>query len=79
MGDPGSEWVIRVKPRSRQPGVHVRPDGTIEVAVSAPPVDGQANAEAIGLLAKHLGVPASRLRLVAGATSRFKRIRLLKP
>jgi uncharacterized protein YggU (UPF0235/DUF167 family) len=69
--------MIRVKPRSRQPGVRVRPDGTIEVAGSAPPVDGQANAETIGMLAKHLGVSASRLRLVSGATSRFKRIRLL--
>jgi len=40
--------------------------------VTAPPVDGQANAAAIALLAQALDVPKSAIRLVKGASSRDK-------
>lgn len=47
------------------------------VRVSAPPVDGAANAAVAKLLANLLGLPARQIELVSGAASRTKRFRLL--
>jgi uncharacterized protein len=44
--------------------------------LTAPPVDGAANAACRALLADLLGLPKSRIRLVAGETSRIKRLRV---
>jgi len=69
--------VVRVKPGSRKgPLVEVGEDGTLTVYVPERAVDGKANAAVIALLATHLGVPRSRLELVAGATARVKRFRI---
>lgn len=46
------------------------------VRVTAPPVDGKANAALIRLLAKEYGVPKSRIRIVQGETSRDKVVEL---
>jgi hypothetical protein len=46
----------------------------VRVRVRAAPADGEANAAVIKLLARALGLPRSRLDLVAGATSRTKTI-----
>lgn len=44
--------------------------------VTAPPIDGKANAALIRLLAKEYGVPKSRIRIVRGESSRDKLIEL---
>jgi len=44
----------------------------LRIRVTAPPVDGQANAAAIALLAKALDLPKSAIRLVKGASTREK-------
>lgn len=48
--------------------------GRLEAKVRAPPEEGQANAELVSLVASALGVPASRVRVGAGHTSRRKTI-----
>jgi uncharacterized protein (TIGR00251 family) len=48
----------------------------LKVRVTAPPVDGRANAATIDLLSTTLGVPASRIVLLSGAQSRLKRFRI---
>ncbi|HJT90800.1 MAG TPA: DUF167 domain-containing protein [Mycobacterium sp.] len=74
----GSEFVvIRVKPGSRKgPLVTVDDDGDLTIYVQERAVDGKANAAVVKLLARHLGVPTSRLELVSGATGRVKRFRV---
>ncbi|MEB2311225.1 MAG: DUF167 domain-containing protein [Sorangiineae bacterium] len=63
---------VRVKPRaSRTRAVGVR-EGALEVAIAAPPVDGEANQELLGFLARRLGVARSALRIVTGDTGRLK-------
>ena len=48
--------------------------GALEVAIGAPPVDGEANGELVRFLAKLLGVPRSSIALASGAASRQKTI-----
>jgi len=66
---------VTVKPKSPKNSVTFGPDGLV-VRVSAPPVDGAANAAVVETLAKALGVPKSRLEITAGATGRRKRVRV---
>jgi uncharacterized protein YggU (UPF0235/DUF167 family) len=69
--------VVRVKPGSRKgPLVEVTDDGELTVYVAERAVEGKGNEAVVKLLAKHLGVPRSRLELVSGATSRVKRFRV---
>lgn len=66
-----------IKPNSRKgPLVETLDDGTLQLYVRAPAVEGKANQAAIELLAGHYGVPKSAVRLSAGATSRFKRFEI---
>jgi len=70
---------VRVTPRSSRPGIRgwrIGVDGReeLEVRVTAPPVDGDANEAVIALLAKALGVSRSELSILSGATGRHKRV-----
>jgi len=72
---------VRVTPRSSRPGVGEWKTGAdgrdeLEIRVSAPPADGQANEAVVKLLSKRLGVPKSSIVIVAGDTARHKRIAL---
>jgi len=63
---------LRVQPRAarnRVVGVH---GAAVKVQVTAPPVDGAANAAVIDLVADWLGVPRRTVRLVAGESGRDK-------
>ncbi|MCJ1964801.1 DUF167 domain-containing protein [Candidatus Nanosynbacter sp. TM7-057] len=47
-------------------------DDTLTVYVKSPAIEGRANAAAIKLLAKHFKVASSKVKLVRGATSKYK-------
>ena len=49
-------------------------EGSLEVAVAAPPVDGRANAELLRELSRFLGVPRRDVVLVGGKNGRLKRV-----
>ncbi|HJR78785.1 MAG TPA: DUF167 domain-containing protein [Anaerolineales bacterium] len=77
-GQKGSALAVRVTPRaSRNEIVEMLEDGTIKVRLAAPPVDDQANRALIEFLSDILGVPKSRLDIVAGATGRDKLVAVL--
>ena len=63
---------IRVIPRARRNAVDVQPDGSYRVYTTAAPADGDANAAVIKMLAKHLGVPKSTIKIIRGQTARDK-------
>ena len=68
---------LRVTPNAgsdRIEGRELRADGeaVLRLRVAVVPDKGKANAAAVALLAKALGVPKSAIRLVAGETARSK-------
>lgn len=74
-GKKGSALAVRVTPRaSRNEIVELLDDGTIKVRIASPPTDNEANDTLIEFLSQILGVPRSRLDIVAGLTGRDKLI-----
>ena len=67
------ELDIRVQPRASRNAIEVDGDRMI-VRVTATPEGGKANEAVVALLAKHLRVPKSNVRIVRGHKSRAKRI-----
>jgi uncharacterized protein YggU (UPF0235/DUF167 family) len=70
---------LRVTPRGGRDdidGIETLADGrsVLKVRVRAIADGGEANRAVTELLAKSLGVPKARVRLLAGATSRLKQI-----
>jgi len=49
------------------------------IRITAPPIEGKANAHLSKLLAKAFGVPRSSIQLVAGENGRNKRFKILAP
>jgi uncharacterized protein (TIGR00251 family) len=54
-------------------------DAEYKVTLTAPPVDGKANAHLLKFIAKAFGIPRSRVVLESGAHSRSKCLRLKSP
>ncbi|HEX7029010.1 MAG TPA: DUF167 family protein [Gammaproteobacteria bacterium] len=70
---------LHVQPRASRDeiaGVH---GDALKVRITAPPVDGKANAHLVRYLADEFGVPAGAVELVAGATGRRKLFRIRAP
>lgn len=65
---------VRVIPRASRSTMAGERDGRLLVRLSAPPVDGAANAALVEFLAEVLGVPRRSLTIVSGATAREKRV-----
>ncbi|HEY9166273.1 MAG TPA: DUF167 domain-containing protein [Candidatus Kryptonia bacterium] len=68
---------VKVHPNSRVDTVLRKAPDSLEVFVRAKPVDGKANDAVRKLLLDFLKVPASKLRLIRGATSRSKLFELV--
>ena len=72
---------VRLTPRANRnaiEGVERRADGrsVLKVRVRAAPFEGEANAALCRLIAERLGVAVRDVTVVAGATSRVKRIKV---
>ncbi|NJC96028.1 MAG: hypothetical protein C3F07_00690 [Anaerolineales bacterium] len=77
-GQKGSALAVRVTPRaSRNEIAEILDDGTIRVRLAAPPADNEANIALLEYLSEILGVPKSKLEIVAGATGRDKLISIM--
>ena len=79
ISDTGLTLALRVTPRGGRDaidGVDTLADGrsVLRLRVRAIADGGEANRAVTELLAKSLGVPKARVRLVSGATSRLKQI-----
>jgi uncharacterized protein (TIGR00251 family) len=67
---------VIVQPRASRSGVVGVHGDRLKIAVTAPPVDGEANAAVIAVVAAALGVPKRDVAVVRGATGRRKTLRI---
>ena len=67
---------VRVQPRSSRNQVVGEQAGYLKIKLTAPPVDGEANATLLDFLSNYLQVPRRTVSLVKGKTSRNKIIEI---
>ena len=67
---------LHIQPGAKKTEVAGEHGEALKIRLSAPPIDGKANACLIEFLAKQLGVAKSAVELLSGDTSRAKRVRV---
>lgn len=67
-----ARFSVNVRPKSSRSAILGVREGALEVALTAPPADGAANAELLKLLARALGVRRGDVSILVGASSRAK-------
>jgi hypothetical protein len=65
-----------VQPRASRDEILGWQDGVLRVRVTAPPVDGAANAAVVALVARALRVAPTTVYVVGGTSNRDKRLRV---
>lgn len=76
-GDGDLEIDVKVVPRASKSRIGPRLGDRIKVQLTAPPVDGEANAALILLVGKLLGLPQKSVTILRGLTGRQKTVRLV--
>lgn len=70
----GVDLDVHVVPRASKTRIAGVVEARLKVQLNAPPVDGEANAALVRLIADELDVRKSAVSIVAGETSRQKRV-----
>lgn len=88
-GAPGAGWYrwegkdlllsLKVQPRASADAIGEVAGDHLRVRLTAPPVEGKANAQLRRFLAKVFAVPQNQVELVSGDQARLKRIRIRAP
>ena len=72
----GTTFAVKVHPRAKKNDIAGQIGNALKLSLTAPPVEGKANAACIDFFAKLLKVPRSSVTIAAGQTSRNKIIRV---
>jgi hypothetical protein len=67
---------VRVQPGGKRNNLLRTADGGLKIAVTAPAVEGKANAALIGFLSDVLGIPKRAITVVHGDKARTKTVRI---
>jgi uncharacterized protein (TIGR00251 family) len=67
---------VRLQPRARRDEIVGERGGVVVARVTAPPVDGRANAALVALIAKRAGVPKRSVTIARGRRSRDNLLRV---
>ncbi|MBA4031438.1 MAG: hypothetical protein C0478_11205 [Planctomyces sp.] len=67
---------VTVKPNSRESLLEQTPAGAWQARLKSPPVDGKANAELMGLVARHFGCSKSQVTIKTGGRGRKKLVEI---
>jgi hypothetical protein len=73
----GVRLEVKVQPRSSRNQIVGEQAGVLKVKLTAPPVEGEANAALVDFLSGYLKVPRKDINLIKGETSRHKIIEIL--
>jgi len=75
--DGGVTLDLAIQPRASRSRVVGEHGDRLKVQIAAPPVDGEANAALVELLADVFEVPRRQIEIAAGATGKRKTVRIL--
>ncbi|MDT3700301.1 MAG: DUF167 domain-containing protein [Thermincola sp.] len=67
---------IKVQPRASKSRIAGVLGDALKVTLTAPPVDGAANAACIEFFSRLIGIPKNRIEIVSGQTGRTKLIKI---
>jgi uncharacterized protein len=70
----GVTFAVKVQPRARRNAITGAVGEALKVALTAPPVEGRANAAVIQFLADWFEIPRASVTIASGETNRLKRI-----
>jgi hypothetical protein len=70
----GVTFTVKVHPRAKKDAITGKVGDVLKVSLTAPPVDGKANAACIDFFAKLLKVSRSSVTIASGLSSRVKAI-----
>ena len=73
----GVTFAIKVQPRAKRNAIVGQLGDALKVALTAPPVDGKANAACVEFFSEILRVPRSAVMIATGQTSRNKVVRVV--
>ena len=76
-GAAGPTFTVKIHPRGKKNAITGEVGDALKLSLTAPPVDGKANAACIEFFANLLKVPRSSVTIAAGQTSRNKVIRVV--
>lgn len=68
---------IEAKPGAKENSVEKTGNNRFKVSVKEPPFQGRANVAIVKEMANHLGIDRSRVKIIGGATSRFKTLEII--
>ncbi len=68
---------VKVQPKSSREEILDCSGNELKIYLKASPIDGKANRDLIGILAKHFKVKKSGIRIIAGKQSRNKLVEIL--
>jgi uncharacterized protein (TIGR00251 family) len=72
----GVSFALKVHPRAKKNGITGELGDALKLSLTAPPIEGRANAACIEFFANLLEVPRSSVTIASGQTSRLKVIRV---
>jgi hypothetical protein len=75
-GMSGVTFAVKLHPRARKNAITGELGDALKLSLTAPPVEGKANAACIEFLANLLKVPRSSVTIASGLSSRRKVIRV---
>lgn len=70
---------LYIQPKASRDAIIGLHGDEVKIAITVPPVDGQANAHLVKFLAKQFRVPKSQVSIEKGETGRHKHIVITEP
>ncbi|MBN0988401.1 DUF167 family protein [Amphritea pacifica] len=69
----------RLQPKASNDAIVGLLDDSVKIRITAPPIEGKANAHLIKFLAKQFGVAKSSVTILSGELGRQKRVKIADP
>jgi len=72
----GVTFAVKIQPRAHRNAITGELGDALKIALTAPPIDGRANAACIDFFSDLLHLPRSSITIISGQSSRNKVIRV---